>query len=60
MFAICFNVVLLIPSLHRKCIITEPKPSINENKEIKIYNNPQSIIVMMKSTINNCNDEINN
>ena len=40
MFAVCFDVVLLIPSLHPKCIITEPKPSINENKEIKlkIYN----------------------
>ena len=45
MFAVCFNVVLLIPSLHPKCIITEPKLSINENKEIKlkIYNNPQLI-----------------
>ena len=36
MFAICFNIVLLIQSLHRKCIITESKPlGINENKEIK-------------------------
>ena len=35
MFALCFNVVLLIPSLHRNCIITESKPPINENKEIK-------------------------
>jgi hypothetical protein len=37
MIVVCFNVVLLIPSLHvhRKCTITEPKPSINENKEIK-------------------------
>jgi len=35
MFAICFIVILLMPSLHRKCIITESKPLINENKEIK-------------------------
>jgi hypothetical protein len=33
MFTICFNVVL--PSLNRKCIITDPKISINENKKIK-------------------------
>ena len=33
MFTICFNVVL--PSLNRKCIITDPKTSINENKKIK-------------------------
>ena len=51
MFAICFNVVVPIPSLHRKCIITEPKPSINENKEIKD---------IQSSPINNCNHEINN
>jgi hypothetical protein len=35
MFSICFSIVLLIPSLHRKCIITEPEPPINENKEIR-------------------------
>ena len=35
MFAVSFKVVLLKPTLHRKCMITEPKPSINENKEIK-------------------------
>jgi hypothetical protein len=33
MFTICFNVVL--PSLNRKCIITDPKTSINENKKIE-------------------------
>ena len=35
MFAVCFNVVLLVPSLHRKCIITESKSPINENKDIQ-------------------------
>ena len=37
MFAICFKVDLIIPSLHRKCIFTESKPTINENKEIKDF-----------------------
>jgi hypothetical protein len=35
MFAISFNIVLLIPRLHQKCIIIETMPSISENKEIK-------------------------
>ena len=59
MLAVCFNVVLLITSLHRKCIITEPKlMKIKRDQRLKKmykYNNPQSIIVMMKSTIINVN-----
>ena len=44
MFAVCFKIVLLIPtSLHQKCIITEPK--LMKIKRSKIYNNSKSIIV---------------
>jgi hypothetical protein len=36
MFAVCFKIVLLIPtSLHQKCIITEPKLFIHQEKHIK-------------------------
>jgi len=37
MFAISFNSFAhtKITFVHRKCVITEPKPSISENKEIK-------------------------
>ena len=35
MFAICFNIVLLIPSLHRKCIIDSFSRNCNNYRKKK-------------------------